>query len=399
MFYICSYVHFIFPFSQSAVMSLSISQPLTISQSLLDFRRDFIENVVDPDLRRGRGAVTNASGRYEGFSRKMEDDGWDSMRDMPAFKTDVTVEKAKTIITRNDSPDLSFDRSVNPYRGCEHGCAYCFARPTHAYMGLSAGLDFESKLFAKTNAAELLERELTTPGYEPRTMAIGTNTDPYQPIEKQYRIMRGVLEVLSRLNHPVGIVTKSALVTRDIDILAPMAAKGLAKVAISITTLDRKLARDLEPRAATPEKRLQAIRQLTAAGIPVTVLVAPIIPGINDSEIEAILAAAKAAGATEAGYVMLRLPLEVRDIFREWLLDHAPGKLRHVMSLVQSTRGGKDYDSRWDQRQTGTGPLAWLTGRRFQMAATNLGLNQKRLKLRTDMFVKPVRSGDQLSLL
>jgi DNA repair photolyase len=382
-----------YSFSQSAAMSLSISQ------SLKDFRRDFIGNVIDPDLRRGRGAVSNASGRYEGLSRKMEDDGWDSMRENSVFKTDVTVEKAKTIITKNDSPDLSFDRSVNPYRGCEHGCVYCFARPTHAYMGLSAGLDFESKLFAKTNAAELLERELTTPGYEPRTMAIGTNTDPYQPIEKQYRIMRSVLEVLSRLNHPVGIVTKSALVTRDIDLLAPMAAKGLAKVAVSITTLDRKLARDLEPRAATPEKRLETIRQLTAAGIPVTVLVAPIIPGINDSEIEAILTAAKAAGATEAGYVMLRLPLEVRDIFREWLLDHAPGKLRHVMSLVQSTRGGKDYDSRWDQRQTGTGPLAWLTGRRFQMAAANLGLNQKRLKLRTDMFVKPVRSGDQLLLL
>jgi DNA repair photolyase len=382
-----------YSFSQSAAMSLSISQ------SLKDFRRDFIGNVIDPDLRRGRGAVSNASGRYEGLSRKMEDDGWDSMRENSVFKTDVTVEKAKTIITKNDSPDLSFDRSVNPYRGCEHGCVYCFARPTHAYMGLSAGLDFESKLFAKTNAAELLERELTTPGYEPRTMAIGTNTDPYQPIEKQYRIMRSLLEVLSRLNHPVGIVTKSALVTRDIDLLAPMAAKGLAKVAVSITTLDRKLARDLEPRAATPEKRLETIRQLTAAGIPVTVLVAPIIPGINDSEIEAILTAAKAAGATEAGYVMLRLPLEVRDIFREWLLDHAPGKLRHVMSLVQSTRGGKDYDSRWDQRQTGTGPLAWLTGRRFQMAAANLGLNQKRLKLRTDMFVKPVRSGDQLLLL
>jgi DNA repair photolyase len=294
---------------------------------------------------------------------------------------------------------LSFDRSVNPYRGCEHGCAYCFARPTHAYMGLSPGLDFETKLFAKTNAAELLERELSASDYEPRTIAIGTNTDPYQPIERQQRIMREVLEVLSRLHHPVGIVTKSALVTRDIDILAPMAAKGLAKVAISVTTLDKTLCRNLEPRAATPEKRLDTIRQLSGAGIPVTVLNAPIIPGINEAEIEAVLEAARAAGASDAGYVLLRLPLEVRDIFREWLLDHAPGKLRHVMSLIQSTRGGKDYDSRWDQRQTGTGPYAWMVGRRFQMAADRLGFNRKRLKLRTDMFVKPTRSGDQLVLL
>jgi DNA repair photolyase len=309
------------------------------------------------------------------------------------------VERAKTIITRNDSPDLSFDRSINPYRGCEHGCSYCFARPTHAYMGLSAGLDFESRLFAKTNAAELLERELSVEGYQPKTLAIGTNTDAYQPIEKTHRIMRGVLEVLSRFGHPVGIVTKSALVSRDIDILAPMAAKGLAKVAISITTLDRKLAREMEPRAASPEKRLETIRQLSSAGIPVTVLVAPVIPGLNDHEIEAILKAAREAGATEAGYVLLRLPLEVRDIFREWLLEHAPGKLRHVMSLVQDTRGGRDYDSRFGQRQTGTGPFAWLVGRRFQAAATNLGFNVKRLKLRTDLFSPPARPGDQLRLL
>jgi DNA repair photolyase len=251
-------------------------------------------------------------------------------------------------------------------------------------MGLSPGLDFESKLFAKVNAAELLEQELSAPSYEPRTLAIGTNTDPYQPIEKTHRIMRGVLEVLSKRNHPVGIVTKSALVTRDIDILAPMAARGLAKVAISITTLDRKLCRELE---------------LSAAGIPVTVLVAPTIPGINDAEIETILDAAKKAGATEAGYVLLRLPLEVRDIFREWLMEHAPGKLRHVMSLVQSTRGGKDYDSRWGQRQTGTGPYAWMTGRRFQMAADRLEFNRRRLKLKTDLFVKTEKSSDQFCLL
>jgi DNA repair photolyase len=372
---------------------------LGITRSLADFRRDFIGSAIDPDLRRGRGAVTNAGGRYERQTREAEDDGWGSLGETPPFRTEVTLEKAKSIITRNESPDLSFDRSVNPYRGCEHGCSYCFARPTHAHMGLSPGLDFESKLFAKTNAAELLERELAAPGYEPRTIAIGTNTDPYQPIEREHRIMRGLLEVLARMNHPVGIVTKSALVTRDIDILAPMAAKGLAKVAISVTTLDRKLSRDMEPRAATPDKRLETIRQLSRAGIPVTVLNAPIIPGINDSEIEKVLEAAKNAGASEAGYVLLRLPLEVRDIFREWLLDHAPGKLRHVMSLVQSTRGGKDYDSSWGQRQTGTGPFAWMVGRRFQLAADRLGFNRNRLKLRTDLFVKPALPGDQLSFL
>ena len=385
---------------------------LGITRSLADFRRDFIGSAIDPDRRRGRGAATNRSGRFEILKRERVDDGWGDLDSMQGagdggkdgskelgFKTEVTIEKAKSIISKNDSPDISFDRSVNPYRGCEHGCSYCFARPTHAFMGLSPGLDFETKLFAKANAAELLERELTAPGYEPKTIAMGTNTDPYQPVERTHRITRGLLEVMARMNHPVGIVTKSALVTRDIDILAPMAAKGLAKVAISVTTLDRKLARDLEPRAATPEKRLETIRQLSEAGIPVTVLVAPVIPGINDHEIEAILEAAKAAGATEAGYVLLRLPLELRDLFREWLLEHAPGKLRHVMSLVQSTRGGKDYDASWGQRQTGTGPFAWLIGRRFELAAERIGYNRKRLKLRTDLFERPAQPGDQLSLL
>jgi DNA repair photolyase len=376
---------------------------LHVRQSLNDFRRDFIGSgigdAVDPEVRRGRGAVSNLTGRFEALQRSAEHDGWDIAEPAVRLRTEVTIEKAKTIITKNDSPDISFDRSVNPYRGCEHGCAYCYARPSHAFMGLSAGLDFETKLFAKTNAADLLEQELSLPGYEAKTMAIGTNTDPYQPIERDHRLMRGILAVLSKMNHPVGIITKSALVARDIDILAPMAAKGLAKVAISITTLDRKLSRELEPRAASPDKRLETIRQLTAAGIPVTVLVAPVIPGINDSEIEAILSEAKKAGATEAGYVLLRLPLEVRDVFREWLMTYAPGKLRHVMSLVQSTRGGKDYDSSWGQRQTGTGPYAWMMGRRFQLAVTNLGFNRQRLKLRTDMFTRPARMGDQLSLL
>jgi DNA repair photolyase len=367
--------------------------------TLEDFRRAFIGSAIDPGLRRGRGAVTNVGGRFEPLRREVVDDGWGSLAETSPLKTDVTIERAKTIITKNDSPDLSFDRSVNPYRGCEHGCSYCFARPTHAFMGLSPGLDFETKLFAKTNAAELLERELSAPGYQPKTMAIGTNTDPYQPIEKEHRIMRGVLEVLSRFSHPVGIVTKSALVARDIDILAPMAAKGLAKVAISVTTLDRKLSRSLEPRAAAPDKRLEAIRQLAAAGIPVTVLVAPITPAINDHEIEAILKAARQAGARDAGYVLLRLPLEVRDVFREWLMENAPGKLRHVMSLVQSTRGGKDYDSRFGVRQTGTGPFAWLVGRRFRAAAEQLGYSAERLRLRTDLFAPPPRPGDQLRLI
>jgi DNA repair photolyase len=389
-----------FSFTESA-MSLAMSHPVAAARltTLEDFRRAFVGSAIDPDLRRGRGAATNAAGRFEPLRREVMDDGWEGLAEQAPFKTEVTVERAKSIITRNDSPDISFDRSINPYRGCEHGCSYCFARPTHAFMGLSAGLDFESKLFAKTNAAALLEHELSAPDYQPRTMAIGTNTDPYQPIEKQHRIMRGVLEVLSRFAHPVGIVTKSALVARDIDILAPMAAKGLAKVAISVTTLDRKLSRDLEPRAASPERRLETIRQLSRAGIPVTVLVAPVIPAINDHEIETILKAAREAGASEAGYVLLRLPLEVREIFREWLMEHAPGKLRHVMSLVQSTRGGKDYDSRFGQRQTGTGPFAWLIGRRFEAAARNLGFAERRLKLRADLFAPPPRAGDQLRLL
>lgn len=350
------------------------------------------------ELRRGRGALSNASGRFESERRTQEDDGWGALETLEPFKTQITRERPKKIITRNESPDISFDRSINPYRGCEHGCVYCFARPTHAYMGLSAGLDFETRLFVKDGAAELLERELSARNYEPRTIAIGTNTDPYQPIERQQRVMRSVLEVLARHNHPVGIVTKSALVTRDLDILAPMAAKGLAKVALSITTLDRKLARTMEPRASTPERRLDAVRQLADAGVPASVMVAPIIPAVNDSEIETILTRAQEAGAREAGYVMLRLPLEVEDIFSEWLLEHFPDKYRHVLSLVRSMRDGKAYDSTWGKRQTGSGPYAWMTGRRFEMACARLGLNQEKRRLRTDLFQKPIREGAQLSL-
>ena len=318
---------------------------------------------------------------------------------VPALRTEVTYERARTIITRNESPDISFDRSINPYRGCEHGCVYCFARPTHANMGLSPGLDFETRLFAKVGAAALLEQELAAPRYQPRTIAIGTNTDPYQPIERTEKITRGILEVLARTNHPVGIVTKSALVLRDLDLLAPMAEKGLVKVALSITTLDPDLARRLEPRASTPERRLHAIEELTKAGVPASVMVAPIIPAINDAEIETILTRAAARGAREAGYVMLRLPLELQDIFQDWLAVHFPDKLRHVMTLVKSMRKGKAYDAAWGERMTGTGPFAWMIGRRFQTAVARNGYRTERLKLRTDLFQRPVGVGEQLSLL
>ncbi|TIL27222.1 MAG: PA0069 family radical SAM protein [Mesorhizobium sp.] len=354
---------------------------------------------VRPDRNRGRSAGINPSGRFEPVSRHVFDDGWNSLEELPPFKTEVQVEKPRTIITRNESPDISFDRSINPYRGCEHGCVYCFARPTHSFMGLSPGLDFESKLFAKPDAARLLDKELSKDGYQPRTIAIGTNTDPYQPIEKQYRIMREILEVLEARGHPVGIVTKSALVTRDIDILSRMAERGLAKVALSVTTLDRMLARTMEPRASTPTKRLEAIRQLSDAGIPTSVMVAPIIPGLTDQEMERILDSARAAGAREAGYVVLRLPLEVAPIFKDWLLRHYPDRYRHVMSLIRSMRDGKDYDSDWGKRMKGAGPYAWQIGRRFEISAKRLGLNAERRSLRTDQFVVAARATEQLMLL
>ncbi|TIR23573.1 MAG: PA0069 family radical SAM protein [Mesorhizobium sp.] len=354
---------------------------------------------VRPDRNRGRSAGINPSGRFEPVSRHVFDDGWNSLEELPPFKTEVQVEKPRTIITRNESPDISFDRSINPYRGCEHGCVYCFARPTHSFMGLSPGLDFESKLFAKPDAARMLDRELSKPGYQPRTIAIGTNTDPYQPIEKQYRIMREILEVLEARGHPVGIVTKSALVTRDIDILSRMAERGLAKVALSVTTLDRMLARTMEPRASTPTKRLEAIRQLSDAGVPASVMVAPIIPGLTDPEMERILDSARAAGAREAGYVVLRLPLEVAPIFKDWLLRHYPDRYRHVMSLIRSMRDGKDYDSEWGRRMKGAGPYAWQIGRRFEIAAKRLGLNAERRQPRTDQFVAGSGVGEQLMLL
>jgi DNA repair photolyase len=353
---------------------------------------------IEKGRRRGRGAQSNDSGRYEAEARVAFDDGWQSLDELPPFKTVVAPDTARKVITRNDSPDIGFDRSINPYRGCEHGCVYCFARPTHAYLGLSPGLDFESRLFAKPDAPALLDKELAAPGYEPRMIAIGTNTDPYQPIERERKIMRGILEVLERAGHPVGIVTKSALVARDADILARMAKRNLAKVALSVTTLDPQLARTMEPRASTPPRRLEALKRLSEAGIPTTVMVAPIIPALNDSEIERILDAAAHAGAKEASYVLLRLPLEVRDLFREWLLANYPDRYRHVFTLIREMRGGKDYDSQWGTRMKGTGPMAWMIGRRFEIACEKLGLNKRRAKLTTDHFARPKGYGQQLSL-
>ncbi len=353
---------------------------------------------VESARRRGRGTLSNASGRYEPTARIAFDDGWQSLEELPPFSTTVSVDSTRKIITRNQSPDIPFDRSINPYRGCEHGCVYCFARPTHAYLGLSPGLDFESKLFVKPDAPALLEKELSARGYSPRTIAIGTNTDPYQPIERKYQVMRGILEVLERAGHPVGIVTKSALVLRDLDILSRMAERNLVKVALSVTTLDPKLARVMEPRAATPARRLETLRQLSAAGVPTMVMVAPIIPAINDAEIERILDAAAIAGVKGAGHVILRLPLELRDLFREWLEENFPDRVNHVFKLIRDMRGGKDYDAKFGARMTGTGPYAWMIGRRFETACAKLGLNQNKISLTTAHFSAPRPRAEQLSL-
>ena len=351
--------------------------------------------------RKGRGAVTNRTGRYEAETRHRTDDGWaheDEAEDAPPLRTRLHVDTARTIISRNESPDILFDRSVNPYRGCEHGCIYCFARPTHAWLGLSPGLDFETQLFYKPDAPELLEAELRKPGYAPAVMALGTNTDPYQPVERELKLTRRVIEVLARFNHPLGIVTKSALIARDIDILAPIAEKGLAAACISLSTLDRDLARALEPRAATPPWRLETIRRLAEAGIPVAVLTSPIIPGLNDHTLEKVLDAAVAAGATAANWTLLRLPLEIAGLFQEWLEAHAPDRARRVMSLIRQTHGGKLYKSGFGERMRGEGPVAEMVRTRFNHAARKLGLDRKRWTLDTSQFSPPPRPGDQMSL-
>jgi DNA repair photolyase len=338
----------------------------------------------------GRGAQTNPSGRYESVFRNPFDDGW-TLQDDPAPRllTQAIREAARSVISYNTSPDLSFDRTLNPYRGCEHGCIYCYARPAHAYMGLSPGLDFESQIFIKPEAANLLRKELANPRYTPATLVLGGNTDAYQPLERRYAITRECLHVLSACQHPVALVTKSALVLRDLDILGPMAAKGLAKVAISLTTLDKTLSRKMEPRAAAPHRRLEVIRDLNAAGIPVTVMTAPIIPMLNAHEIERLLEAAAEAGARSAGYVLLRVPLELEVLMQTWLETHYPDRARHVFNLLKDMHGGDVYESAFGVRQKGRGPYAKLIGDRFRLACARLGLNKGSTKLRTDLFIRP----------
>ncbi len=348
----------------------------------------------------GRGARSNASGRFEPIAYEAFDDGWDrAEEDLPPLRTTVFIDGTRTIIARNQSPDISFDQSINPYRGCEHGCIYCYARPSHAYLGLSPGLDFESNLFAKPDAAALLDEELRKPGYKPSTIALGSNTDPYQPLERRMEITRSILQTLSDFHHPVGIVTKSNLIVRDLDILAPMAERNLARAALSVTTLDRKLARAMEPRAPTPHKRLEAIKALHEAGVPVAVMVAPIIPGLNDHEMEAILDAAAEAGAVSAHYVLLRLPHEIKTLFREWLETEVPDRANRVFSLIRQLRGGKDYDAQWGTRMTGTGSIAAFIARRFRIAIRQRGLDTPSTPLDKSLFRPPPRAGDQLPLL
>jgi DNA repair photolyase len=357
---------------------------------------------ASPVPRKGRGSVTNASGRFEREERVAFDDGWSVPGAEPEptpLTTRLQVDATRTIIARNNSPDIGFDRSINPYRGCEHGCIYCFARPTHAYLGLSPGLDFESRIFYKPQAAALLTAELNKKGYSCRPIAIGTNTDPYQPAERKLGVMRGILEVLRDFRHPVTIVTKGALIQRDIDILAEMAEMRLACVTVSITTLDRGLARVMEPRAATPQRRLETIAALAKAGIPTGVLSAPMIPALNDAEMEDILAAAQEAGAVTAGYTMLRLPLELKALFKEWLETHRPNKASHVLSLVAQSHGGKLYDSAWSKRQVGYGPYADMLSLRFNRACRKLGLDRRHTEpLDTTLFRPPAQKGDQLAL-
>ena len=347
----------------------------------------------------GRGATANETGRYETVAREAVHDGWDMEEQPPPLRTEVRDEAARRVISRNDSPDLPFDRSINPYRGCEHGCVYCFARPTHAWLGMSPGLDFESRLVAKPGAAEALERELGARGYAPKAIALGSNTDPYQPVERDRGITRAILQVLSDWSHPVTIVTKGTLVERDLDVIAPMAARGLVHAAISVTTLDPALSRAMEPRAPAPARRLRAIEVLATAGVPVRISASPVIPALTDHELEGILGAAAAAGATCASAIPLRLPLEVAPLFRDWLSEHVPDRAARVMGRVREVHGGRDYDPEWHTRLSGQGVWADLLRRRFDTACRRLGLSGQSVPLRTDLFARPPRKGDQLSLL
>lgn len=362
-----------------------------------------MSDTLPPRPRKGRGAVGNPDGRFERHTRVAVDDGWGSQADddddLPPLRTTVSVDASRTIIARNESPDVPFSQSINPYRGCEHGCVYCYARPSHGYLGLSAGLDFETRLFAKPDAARLLAAELRKPGYRASAISLGANTDCYQPTEREMKITRSIIATLAEFQHPFTVVTKSALILRDLDLIAPMAEKRLAKVFISVTTLDRDLARKLEPRAATPTRRLETIRALANAGVPTGVMTAPVIPVLTDPELESILAAAAEAGARTAGYVLMRLPFEIKDLFAQWLDTHAPLKSKHVLSLVRDVRGGRLNDPQFGRRMSGSGPYAALIAQRFRLACARLGLNKNQWALDLSRFAVPPALGDQLRLL
>ncbi len=353
---------------------------------------------LDPRRRPGRGASTNQTNRFESLVNVGIDDGWGREEDVPPLRTEVSVEVPRKVITRNSSPDLHFDRSINPYRGCEHGCVYCFARPSHAYLGMSPGLDFETRLIARPDAPGVLKKELRAKGYAPRVMGIGTNTDPYQPIEKDKQIMRGLLRVLADHRHPVAIVTKGTLIERDLDILREMAAENLVRVGISVTTLDVDIARKSEPRVPSPARRLRVIERLAEAGIEVRVMASPLIPGLSDHELEAILEAGKNAGAKAASVIPLRLPREVSELFQDWLEEHFPQRKERVMARVREMHGGRDYDPEFGKRMTGTGTYAQLLQQRYRKACKRLGLATKLAPLRSDLFRVPVEKGDQMNL-
>jgi DNA repair photolyase len=347
----------------------------------------------------GRGALSNPPGRFDRQQLAPVDDGWYQDEVPESVPTTLEADQAREVISTNDSPDVPFEQSINPYRGCETACVYCYARPSHAYLGLSPGLDFETRLFYKADAAKVLEQQLARPGYVCKSITLGANTDPYQPVEKRMRVTRSILEVLARTRHPVSIITKHALVLRDLDLLADLARDGLTSVAVSVTTLDADLKRVMEPRAASPQARLRALAALSAAGVPTSVMAAPMIPALNDHELEAILAAAASAGVRWAGYVLLRLPYEIKDLFREWLAEHYPDRAVHVMSLIRDMRGGRDNDPRFGTRMRGTGPYAQLLGHRFQLACRRLGLNAvPRIPLSAARFRPPGPSGAQLPL-
>src|SRR5579862_5354161 len=344
------------------------------------------------------GALSNPPGRFERQQVESIDDGWYQDEVPESIETTLEPDRAREVISTNDSPDIPFEQSINPYRGCSHGCIYCYARPSHAYMGLSPGIDFETRLFYKEDAARVLESQLAKPGYVCKSITLGANTDPYQPVEKRMRVTRSILEVLARTRHPVAIITKSALVLRDLDLLSDMARDRLASVAVSVTTLDSDLKRAMEPRTASPQARLRTLATLNAAGIPTAVMAAPVIPALTDHELEAILEAAAQCGTRRAGYVLVRLPYEIKDLFREWLEAHYPQRAAHVMSLIRDMRGGRDNDPRFGYRMRGTGPYAELLSRRFRLACTRLGLNStRRDPLETSLFKRPT-AGPQLEL-